>query len=65
MTRKRVGGFVFVTYAGDHGPRHVHIQYRGRWIGRWDLDHQRPLDDFAVSRHLRRALHKAGYLEAR
>jgi hypothetical protein len=31
-------GFIFITYAGDHPPYHVHIlNSTGRNIGRFDL----------------------------
>lgn len=60
--RKKVKGFVFEWYKGDHPPLHVHV-YRGRaFIGRWDIEHQRPMDNFRVDARLRRALKTAGYL---
>lgn len=62
MTRKRRRGYVFETYSGDHPPLHVHIYQEGREIGRWDIEHQTPMDDFEVSQTLRRALGELGYL---
>ena len=62
MGEKKVGGFVFRSYVGDHSPVHVHIFRRGREIGRWDVDHQRPLDAFVVTRRLAKALTEAGYM---
>lgn len=62
MGRKRVGGFVFVVYKGDHPPMHVHIEKGGRYIGRWDIENQRPMDEFEVTRKLRAALIRKGYL---
>lgn len=35
----------------------------GREIGRWDIEHQRPMDGFVVTRKLKEALAKAGYGE--
>ncbi len=62
MTRKRIGGFIFVTYKVDHPPLHVHISNdRGR-IGRWDIENQVPLDNFQVTRRLKNALARGGYL---
>ncbi len=62
MGRKRAGGYIFVTYKGDHLPFHVHIIKGDREIGRWDIENQRPMDDFEVGRALRQALRRLGYL---
>jgi hypothetical protein len=29
---------VFVTWAGDHTPRHVHVYRKGRFVLKWDLE---------------------------
>lgn len=34
----RRGGYVFITYKGDHDPRHVHIFRDGHEIAKWNLD---------------------------
>ena len=44
MGRKKRGGYVFETYAGDHRPYHVHIYKGDRFIGRFDVENQRPMD---------------------
>lgn len=65
MGVRKAGGFVFVTYPGDHPPAHVHIfDGRNREVGRWDIEHQCPMkgDDFIITKRLRKALHEAGYL---
>lgn len=63
MGRKHYVGFIFVTYAGDHPPYHVHIlTSRGRNIGRFNIETQRPMDDFEVSKRLRKALIDLGYM---
>ena len=63
MGRKRAGGYIFVSYKGDHTPLHVHIETgNGREIGRWDIERQRPLDDFKLTKRLRAALRQLGYL---
>jgi hypothetical protein len=63
MTRRRIGGFIFVTYVGDHLPLHVHIEAsNGEEIGRWNIEKQAPMDAFQVTARLRRALIMAGYL---
>ena len=38
MGKIRRGGFVFVTWKGDHPPRHVHVYRDGRLIVKWNLD---------------------------
>jgi len=62
--RKRVAGFIFEWYIGDHPPLHVHIyDSKDRFIGRWDIEHQCPMDDFEVTKKLRSALRQAGFLK--
>ena len=29
---------VFVTWAGDHPPRHVHVYKDGKFVVKWDLE---------------------------
>jgi hypothetical protein len=41
MGKIRRGGFVFIQWAGDHAPKHVHVYRDGRLICKWDLDHRR------------------------
>jgi len=43
MSKIRRAGFVFVTWKGDHPPRHVHVYRDGRFIVKWDLDNWRPI----------------------
>ena len=38
MSKKRRGGFVFLSYKGDHSPRHVHVYCDGRFVVKWDLE---------------------------
>jgi len=37
--KHRRGGYVFVTWIGDHSPRHVHVYRHERLVLKWDLDH--------------------------
>lgn len=62
MGFKKAGGYTFVTFVGDHPPYHVHIRKGKREIGRWDIENQRPMDDFRVGKRLRRALKRVGYV---
>ena len=39
----RRGGFIFVTWKGDHSPRHVHVYRDGRLVVKWDLDNKRAM----------------------
>jgi hypothetical protein len=38
MPKVRRGGYIFVTYIGDHDPRHVHIFRDGKEIAKWNLE---------------------------
>jgi uncharacterized protein DUF4160 len=39
----RRGGYIFLTWKGDHPPRHVHVYRDDRLIVKWDLDNQKPM----------------------
>jgi hypothetical protein len=43
MGKVRRAGYVFVTWKGDHTPRHVHVYRDGKFIVKWDLENQRPM----------------------
>ncbi len=38
MTKVHKANYVFVTWTGDHSPRHVHVYRDGRLILKWDLE---------------------------
>jgi hypothetical protein len=38
MGKIRRGGYVFISWKGDHGPRHAHVYRDGRLIVKWDLE---------------------------
>jgi hypothetical protein len=63
LGEKRVGGFVFRWWAGDHAPQHVHVYRDGRFLGRWDLERQQPMDPFVPTARLTRALKAAGFMK--
>jgi hypothetical protein len=44
MSKIRRGGFVFVTWVGDHPPRHVHVYRSGRFVVKWDLDKRQAIE---------------------
>jgi hypothetical protein len=48
----RRGNYLFVTWKGDHSPRHVHV-YRDRTlIVKWNLDDRVPMKGHATRRVL-------------
>jgi hypothetical protein len=50
MTKIRRGGYLFLTWIGDHPPRHVHVLRNGRLVLKWDLERRRPLQGAATRR---------------
>ena len=38
MGKIRRGNYVFVSWKGDHSPRHVHVYKDGVLIVKWDLE---------------------------
>ncbi len=38
MGRIRRGGYVFLSWKGDHAPRHVHVYKNGIEVLKWNLD---------------------------
>ena len=38
MGKIRRGNYIFVTWTGDHPPRHVHVFRDGRLVLKWNLD---------------------------
>ena len=43
MGKVRRGGYIFITWKGDHPPRHVHVYRNGKLIVKWDVDGRRPM----------------------
>lgn len=39
----RRGGYIFVTWVGDHPPRHVHVYRDGTLVLKWDLEADRAM----------------------
>lgn len=40
MGKHRRGGYVFITWKGDHPPRHVHVYRDTKLVVKWDLDNK-------------------------
>ena len=43
MARIRRGGYIFLTWKGDHSPRHVHVYRDGKLIVKWDIENRLPM----------------------
>jgi hypothetical protein len=44
MEKIRRGNFIFVTWIGDHAPRHVHIFKRNKLLLKFDLDRRKAIE---------------------
>ena len=53
MGKVRRGGYVFVSWIGDHTPRHVHVYRDGTLVVKWDLENRRPMKGEASRRILK------------
>ena len=60
MGKVRRGGFVFITWKGDHGPHHVHVYRDGKLVVKWDLENRVPM----IGRASRRVLDLIEKLES-
>jgi hypothetical protein len=38
MAKIRLGGYVFITWKGDHDPKHVHVFKNDREVLKWNLN---------------------------
>ena len=43
MGKIRRGGFIFITWIGDHSPYHVNMYKDGELVVKWDLEHEVPM----------------------
>ena len=43
MGKLRRGNYMFLTWKGDHGPRHVHVYRDGKMIVKWDLENKKAM----------------------
>jgi hypothetical protein len=48
----RRGGYIFITWKGDHPPRHVHVYRDRKLVVKWDLDNRKPMKGGATARIL-------------
>jgi hypothetical protein len=52
LGKHRRGGYVFITWIGDHPPRHVHVYRDRKLVVKWDLDNQKSMQGKANRRIL-------------
>lgn len=52
MGKHRRGGYVFITWKGDHPPRYVRVYRDGKLVVKWDLDNKSPMKGSAPRRVL-------------
>lgn len=57
MGKIRRGNYIFLTWKGDHSPRHVHVYRDGRLVVKWDLEHDQPMEG-AADRRLLNLIHE-------
>jgi len=43
MVKVRRSNYVFLTWIGDHSPRHVHVYKSSRLVVKWDLENWLPM----------------------
>ena len=55
MGKVKRGGYVFITWKGDHPPRHVHVYRDGVFVGKWDLEKREPMKG-RFSRRIRKLM---------
>ena len=44
MGKLKRGGFIFITWKGDHDPKHVHVFKDYVRLGKWDLDNNHVME---------------------
>lgn len=50
MGRFKGDGYLWVTWKGDHMPRHVHVYEGRRMVLKWDLENDRAMTGTATRR---------------
>lgn len=50
MGKVRRGNYVFLSWKGDHSPRHVHVYRDSKLVVKWDLENQQPMQGKADRR---------------
>lgn len=65
MTKIRRGNYIFISWKGDHSPKHLRVYYQGRLKVKWDLENNKPMEGKANRRILKiiKDLLAEGYYE--
>jgi hypothetical protein len=50
MGKVRRDNYIFLTWIGDHSPRHVHVYRDSKLVVKWDLDNSMPMKGSASKR---------------
>ena len=53
MVKIRRGNHVFLSWVGDHTPRHVHVYCDSKLVLKWDLENQLPMQGRPTRKLLR------------
>ena len=53
MGKIRRGGCIFLTWKGDHSPRHVHVYRNSRLVLKWDLENRKAMKGEPTDRVLK------------
>lgn len=53
MGKIRRGGFIFITWIGDHSPYHVHVYKDRQLVVKWDLENNVAMKGKATSKVLK------------
>lgn len=52
MAKIRRGNYIFLSWKGDHSPRHVHVYRNGKLVVKWDLENAQAMHGQAGKRVL-------------
>ena len=44
MGKTRRGNYVFLSWIGDHSPRHVHVYHKSKMVLKWDLENHQVME---------------------
>jgi hypothetical protein len=53
MAKIRRDNYMFLTWIGDHSPRHVHVYRDGKLVLKWNLDASLPMKGRATAKLVR------------
>ncbi len=52
MGKIRRGGYIFITWKGDHAPRHMPVYRDGKLVMKWDLENGKTMKGKATRKIL-------------